>query len=308
MSDDETSTRVTGGIISGFPERRPVGPGEVAHALLTAVWTCHELSYDWNPNCAWYRGGTGEFEVVRVGGFLVMTYPSPISSGSVSLLWGRGITADLDGLLALDIESFRTDVDTGAHVESLRDPAPLTSIPNRDFDDYVYDLDEQLGLSGRRFRHRRRCLSALERRFTSVAAVHLDLGSPETRSQVWRMYDEWAAGRGESATIAAERRGLARVLEEGADAGLRCVGLDVEGSLRGFAVYDVFGDRATGHFMKAERDSDITAGTMHALFTAAHDIGARTMNIGYDGGLANLRRAKAQLKPQRLARMAWLTS
>ncbi|MEV6412966.1 phosphatidylglycerol lysyltransferase domain-containing protein [Kribbella sp. NPDC051718] len=307
MSDEDVSIRVVEGILSGFPEGRPVGSGALAQALLTALWTRHELPYDWNPNYAWYRGGTGEFVLVRFGGFLVMTYPSPISSGSVSLLWGRGVRADLDDLAALDIASFRADAGTGAHVESLRHPAALTPIPNRDFDDYIYDLDEQLRLSGGRFRHRRRCLSALKRDYASVEAVPLDLASAETTAQVWRMYDAWAAGREESATIEAERRGLARALERGADAGLRCVGLDVEGSLRGFAVYDVFGDKSTGHFMKAEHDSDITAGTMHALFAAAHDAGATTINIGYDGGLANLRRAKDQLKPQRMARMVWLT-
>ncbi|WP_248580878.1 phosphatidylglycerol lysyltransferase domain-containing protein [Nocardioides sp. InS609-2] len=236
-----------------------------------------------------------------------MTYPSPISSGSVSLLWGRGTPADLDDLTALGIAPFRADADTGAHVESLRHPAPFTCIPNRDFDDYVYNLDEQLGLNGRRFRHRRRCLSALERDYASVEAVPLVLGAAETNAEVWRMYDDWATGREDSATIAAERRGLARVLERGADAGLRCLGLDVDGSLRGFAVYDVFGERSTGHFMKAEHDSDITAGTMQALFAAAHEAGATTMNIGYDGGLANLRRAKDQLKPHCMARMVWLT-
>lgn len=304
---DRFGTALVEGPLTVLPEHRPLGPGERVQSLLTALWTRYEMPYDWNPHCAWYRGGSGELELVRVGGFLVLTYPSPISAGSVSLLWGRGSASDLDALAALDIASFRADVATGAHVEALRDPPPLTAIPFRDFDDYLYDLDEQLALDGRRFRHRRRCLAGLERDYGEVGAVPLELTSRETAEQVWRLYDRWADGREESLTIEAERRSLARALDLGAGAGLRCVGLEADGTLRGFAVYDVLGERSTGHFMKADRDSDLTAGTMHALFAAAHDAGATEMNCGYDGGLTNLRQAKDQLKPHRMAPMVWLT-
>ncbi|MGZ0150529.1 hypothetical protein ACXJJ3_25950 [Kribbella sp. WER1] len=117
----------------------------------------------------------------------MMTYPSPLRRSWASLPWGRGVRADLENLATLNIASFRAGAATGAHVEPLRHPTALTPIPNRDFDDYVYDLDEQLRLSGRRFRRRRRCLSALKADHTSVEAAPLNLVSAETAIRVWRM-------------------------------------------------------------------------------------------------------------------------
>lgn len=306
MIDGVPTSRGVAALLADVPEG-PLCPGEGARELLTRLWTSTEMSYDWNPSCAMYRDGTGDHVLVRLGGFLVLTFPSPISTGTVSLLWGRGTTADLDALADLDIASFRTDVGTAAHVEQLDHATTLAGIPRRDFDDYLYDLAEQVALDGRRFRHRRRCLSALERDYTTVASVALDLAEPGTRAEVWRIYDRWAAERDDGPTIDAERRGLARSLDDGTGIGMRGVGFEVDGTLRGFAVFDVLGTTSTGHFMKADRDSDIMAGTMHALFTAAHDQGATMMNIGYDGGLAGLRASKELLKPHRMLPSVWLT-
>lgn len=294
-------------LLSEFPEGRPLGPGDGTHELLTRLWTSTELPYDWNPSRAWYRNGAGVHELLRLGGFLVLTFPSPISTGVVSLLWGRGTTADSDALADLDIASFRSDVETATHIEQLNHATTLAGIPSRDFDDYLYDLGEQVALDGRRFRHRRRCLSALERDYTTASSVPLDLAEPDAWVEVWRIYDRWAAERVPGPTIDAERRGLARSLDGGDGIGMRGVGFEVDGTLRGFAVFDVLGTTSTGHFMKADRDSDIMAGTMHALFTAAHDQGATVMNIGYDGGLAGLRASKELLKPHRMLPTVWLT-
>jgi len=77
-------------------------------------------------------------------------------------------------------------------------------------------------------------------------ALAADLASAETS----HVNDRWASERNDSHTVAFEWRALALSLEAGSDAGLRCTGLDVEGALRGSAIYGVLGTISTAHIMK----------------------------------------------------------
>lgn len=293
-------------LFSGLPNYQAVGPREAAYELLANIWSRLHLPYDWNPNCVWFRSGTGDFAVRRVGGFLVQTFPAPIPPGAVSLLWGRGTKSDVDHLLEHRDLLYRSDAETQAHLDSIDHGAPFDSIPSRDFDDYIYALADQITLEGKKFSRRRTYLRSLDRDYGSAEVVAVDLTSDHAKADLRRVYDRWASWHKQSPTIAAERRALVRSLECGSALGLRCVGLEVEGSLRGFATYDVFGKMSTAHIVKSDRDSAISAGVWQGLFAAAHEAGATRMNCGYDGGLQGLRHAKQGLKPEKMLSTVWL--
>jgi len=280
-----------------FPDGQVVGVTDSTGAALASAWSTFAMPYDWNPTVASLRkSGTTRFK--RVGSFLAQSIRYG-PTGEVHLLWGSGSRSDLELLTAeLGGAVLRSDVATARHVEDLR-PRPAFSVhPNRAIDDYIYDLGEQVSMTGKKFSRRRTYLRALQRSSPSSRIVSLDPTDAADAAVIRQVQDEWLRTHGDSTTAAREADALERCLT--ADilpTSVRGVGLEIGGTMCGFALYDVVDGRAAAHFVKAHRDSAITCATWQGMFEDAALAGASELNAGYDGGLPGLRAAKTNLRP-----------
>ena len=291
-------TRERSPLWTEFPEGTDVPFGQAAYDALTHLWAAHGMPYDWNPNRVLLRNRDGMTRVKRLGQFLQLTVTAPGTAEPVKLLWGKGDGRDLVREFATAPTVFRTDPVTLEHLDSLRDALPFAALPAPAFNDYLYDLPEQTQMKGKRFARRRNYLRSLERSFTVVERVPLDLSHRSVVAQINRVHEDWLRERDDSPTIHDEQRALQRCLSGGgSNPSMRGVGLVLDGNLVGFAIYDVIGEHAAAHFVKSALESIVVTGTWHAMFDAARCAGARILNGGYDGGLSGLRTAKRSLVP-----------
>ncbi len=290
-----------------IPEGVDIAVGSAIIELLEPVWRGGRLPYEWNP-CRIAMRNRGEgYRLSRFGGFLVLSYPAPEDAGFATLLWGEGESEDLRAAMAGRL-LVRVGSRTADHVLTTAYGTELAAFPARNFDEYLYDLDAQVGLSGSRFARRRTYLRALERSATTVEFVDLDLSSTADLAEVGRLYSGWMTGRDATASIVDERAALATLLE--GDIPHRAIGLAglrVDGELAGFAAYDVLApDVATAHFIKSRSGGAETAATWQSFFASARRRGATTANGGYDGGVGGLREAKLGLRPSSMSEMFFL--
>lgn len=284
--------------LAELPERVDLPFERTAYETLTRLWSAHDMPYDWNPNRLLFRNYDGLIRLKRLSQFLQLTFPAPGTAEPVTLLWGRGDDHDLVHEFARAPTIFRTDPCTLKHLNALRASVPFATAPAPGFNDYIYDLPEQVNLNGKPFARRRTYLRSLERSYNSVAFVDLDLSNHSIATQINRINDDWLQRRGPSTTTLDEQRALNRCLSgAGTNPSTRAAGLILDGTLAGFAIYDIFGVFAAAHFVKSLHQSNVVAATWHALFRSAQSAGAKTLNGGYDGGLTGLRSAKRGLIP-----------
>jgi len=266
--------------------------------VLTRLWAAHDMPFEWNPNRVLLRNREGLTRVKRLGQFLQLTVTAPGTADPVKLLWGNGDGRDLAREFATVPTVLRTDPVTLQHLDSLRDALPFATLPAPAFNDYLYDLPEQTRMKGKRFARRRNQLRSLERSFTVAEGVPLDLSHRSVVAQINRIHEGWLRERDNSPSIQDEQRALQCCLSGGGNnPSMHGVGLVLDDSLVGFAIYDVIGEHAAAHFVKSALESSVVAGTWHAMFDAALYAGARILNGGYDGGLIGLRTAKRNLVP-----------
>jgi hypothetical protein len=285
------------GALAELPEATEQAMDDAALGVVRAQWRDLSLGYDWNPLRIAWRGSQRRYRITRFGSFLVLQCPGSEDGTFSTLLGGRGSGDDLATAMA-GHTMLRADPATAEHALDIGTGVAVFSA--RGFDEYLYDLPEQLALQGKRFGRRRTYLRSLERDAGSVELTDLDLESAHDASAVAWLYDSWSDVHGSEASVEDERAAL-QVLLDGGGREVRAAGLRIDGNLAGFGVYDLLADGvATAHFVKARRSSAETAATWQAVFASAHRAGASTLNGGYDGGLKGLRAAKSGLRPQKM--------
>lgn len=265
-----------------------------ALGIIRMLWRNQPLGYDWAPLRIAWRDGHCRYRIARFGDFLVLRCPGAEKGTYSTLLWGRGSSDDLARVM-VQYPLLRADLPTSEHAARLG--TDIVTFPASNFDEYLYDLPEQLALQGKRFGRRRTYLRSLERDSRSLELTDLDLDSEADVSAIAGLFDEWATEHGSEASVEDERVALQTLLA-GERHEARVAGLRVDGELAGFGVYDLLATGvATAHFLKARRSSAETAATWQAVFSSAHRAGASTLNGGYDGGRDGLRTAKTGLRP-----------
>lgn len=252
------------------------------------------LPYEWNSIGLWIRDD-GRTSLATQDGFRHLTFPSDDKSRLIHTALGAGDPRALvDILSATDV--LERVVGSGLAVKG--EPKDIVRIPDTRYSDYVYDLQEQVGLSGKRFARRRTYLRELSGRKHHYRDVDLNLADNSAREEIRTVNARWTADHDPNdRLIAAESAALARLLETAHLMPVIAKGITCDNELVAFSIFDVNGTHATAHFVKSQRDSAVTAFTWQSMFEAAHDLGALTINAGYDGGLAGLRRAKTNLTP-----------
>lgn len=251
----------------------------------------------------WVRDD-GRTSLQRAGTFTELRFPSDDGSRLLLTVLGEGHPSVLLELLE------RVDAIERVVPESLvltEEPDLILRVSDRRYADYVYELGEQLALEGRRFARRRTYLRSLASRGSRYDEVDLDLSEAIAQASIRDVNARWVNEREPDPLIAAESAALTRLLETAGVLPVTARGITCNDDLVAFGIFDVNGSVATAHFVKSARDSAVTACAWQSMFKAAFEMGARTMNAGYDGGVPGLRMAKSNLVPHRIIAKETLT-
>ncbi len=164
--------------------------------------------------------------------------------------------------------------------------------------DHILSTAEWSALAGGRFRNKRHAIRQLHARHT-VAARPLSLAEPATRQAMVAVFACWAARQPCPEASRHERAAFHRLLALGDDPRLICLGLEVDGALRGFTVNELLpGGYAMGHFMKADLSlPGVTPALLQATCQALHEHGYSYLNIMQDLGDPGIAHAKRLCRP-----------
>jgi hypothetical protein len=164
--------------------------------------------------------------------------------------------------------------------------------------DHILSTEEWSVLAGGKFRNKRQAVRQLHARH-AVTARLLSLAEPETRQMVLAVFARWAARQPCPAASQHEFAAFHRMLSLGDDSRLLCLGVEVDGVLRGFTVNELLpGGYAMGHFMKADLDTPgVSPALLQATCQVLHARGYPYLNIMQDLGDPGIAHAKRLCRP-----------
>ncbi len=171
---------------------------------------------------------------------------------------------------------------------------------DRDQHDYTYDVAVSLMMAGGRYKPMRDKLRKSRNRNPSASVGQLVLSDRGATSELVEVFDDWALGRDEDASV--ERHALLRCLEIAPHADLRCAAVSGPDGLLAFAI---FAPQSNGWavlpFAKTRSSCPIIGGLLWRAgleLSAAH--GFRWINYEQDLGMSGLRQYKVSLRPARM--------
>lgn len=173
-------------------------------------------------------------------------------------------------------------------------PCDLDLVIDRRFADYICDLSAQTSLEGPLFGRRRTYLRAVQKLDPPLVVRSLDPASRADADRTLAFMREWMDDR-DGIEMHAEYECAEAALTASGASWLRGVIVEQATEVLGIGLWSVTGQTAVAHVVKAVRDGRVTAWTWQNIFAMAFAEGAKTMNCGYDAGLAGLRRAKLGL-------------
>lgn len=164
--------------------------------------------------------------------------------------------------------------------------------------DHVLSTAEWSVLAGGKFRNKRYAIRQLHARHT-VNARPLSLAEHTTRQAVLAVFAHWAARQPCPDASRHERAAFQRFLALGDDPRLICLGLEVDGVLRGFTINELLpGGYVMGHVMKADLDMPgVSPALLQATCRALHERGYSYLNIMQDLGDPGIAHAKRLCRP-----------
>ncbi len=164
--------------------------------------------------------------------------------------------------------------------------------------DHVLSTEAWSTLAGGKFRNKRHVIRQLRARHAVEARV-LSLADPAARTAMLRLFEAWIARQPCPEAARHELHAFNRLVALGDDHRLLCLGLDVDGVVRGFTVNELLpGGYAMGHFMKA--DLDLPGCSPAVLQATCQELlrrGYAYLNIMQDLGDPGIAHAKRLCRP-----------
>ncbi|HAF85149.1 MAG TPA: hypothetical protein DCG32_02015 [Sphaerochaeta sp.] len=172
-----------------------------------------------------------------------------------------------------------------------------TSEHVRDLDDYLYESQKLIKLSGRKLQSKRNHISQFERKYTySVRALR----TVEERDECYRMASTtWLENQEKiSDEINAELGALRRTFDNWDNLGLVGILICVDHHLSAFTVGEVIDDKlAIVHFEKGDTSFTGIYAVINQLFCSMYLSDVQYINRQEDAGVPGLRKAKLSYKP-----------
>jgi len=172
-----------------------------------------------------------------------------------------------------------------------------TSEHVRDLDDYLYESQKLIKLSGKKLQSKRNHISQFERKYTYSVRP---LRTVEERDECYRMASTtWLGNQEEvSEEINAELGALRRTFDNWDNLGLVGILICVDHHLSAFTVGEVIDDKlAIVHFEKGDTSYAGIYSVINQLFCSMYLSDVQYINRQEDAGVPGLRKAKLSYKP-----------
>ena len=167
----------------------------------------------------------------------------------------------------------------------------------RNLDDYLYESQKLIKLSGRKLQSKRNHISQFERKYTYSVRP---LRTVEERDECYRMASTtWLGNQDEvSEEIKAELGALRRTFDNWESLGLVGILICVDHHLTAFTVGEVIDERlAIVHFEKGDTSYAGIYSVINQLFCSMYLSDVQYINRQEDAGVPGLRKAKLSYKP-----------
>lgn len=169
---------------------------------------------------------------------------------------------------------------------------------DRDNFDYIYELEDLLGLRGRLYETQRNQISRFRRHYERIETVFYRALSEIEAEDILELFQTWEANKEEE--LPRERFALRRSLFVSQEkSNLLSVGIKVDSKLIAFANAEITDSKyAIAHFAKADTQyPGIYSTLMHTLANTLFEAGVKYLNYEQDIGIPALRRAKNAFRP-----------
>ncbi len=167
----------------------------------------------------------------------------------------------------------------------------------RNLDDYLYESEKLIKLSGRKLQSKRNHISQFEREYTYTVRT---LSSKELRDACYNMaFNTWLEGRdGTTKELHDEMGALRRALDNWDELGLVGILVCVDNNITAFTIGEIIdGELAIVHFEKADTTYKGIYSVINQLFVSQYLSDVHYINRQEDAGVEGLRKAKLSYKP-----------
>ena len=180
-------------------------------------------------------------------------------------------------------------------------PDEFDFVHERDYDEYVYEKDKLMYLSGRALHKKKNHLNYFYRTYHyEVKELTADM-EPQIMDLVNRVREVRSYTQEEEDSLTAEKKAIRRILAHLEEENVYSVGIFIHGQLEAFAIGERLNeDTAVEHFEKA---NDSIRGLYQAICSEYCQILPEEIvyvNREEDMGLENLRQAKEALRPHHM--------
>jgi hypothetical protein len=177
----------------------------------------------------------------------------------------------------------------------------ITVREDRDNFDYLYSIQDLLGLQGKALRGPRNRVNRFIRRYPRASFESLDLKQRAAQEQILTVTERWAGGKPPSMSKAAAREmtAIRRFLSNAGSTDFIAVGVVNDDALLAYSIDEVLPDGVcVSHFCKADVSySGISAFLMEQEVQYLDAQGVKVLNLEQDLGIEGLRRSKMGYRP-----------
>jgi Uncharacterized conserved protein len=181
-------------------------------------------------------------------------------------------------------------------------PGEMEFTHDRDYDEYVYEKEKLMHLSGRALHKKKNHLNYFLKTFKYEAKPITEDMIPQIMELTDKVSEARSYGDEEIESLNAEKEAIAEILKFVDDPKVYTVAIFIKGKLEAFAIGErLSDDTAVEHFEKASDDFRGLYQAICSEFCKSLPDDIQFVNREEDMGFENLRQAKEALKPHHMA-------
>ncbi len=238
-------------------------------------------------------------EISLLNDNLVIKLPDYITGKTViSILGNQKINQSMSELLS---QPFEIKLVPEIVIKELADTENIEATPDRNNHDYIYLLEDQASLGGRKFKRKRNRLSVFLRSYEDRITIQEFLLTNEGKiNELEKLFKHWAIERQrDEPEVAHEKDAILRLLDKADHFNLKCYEVLIDNKMVGFSINEILSSEyAVCHFHKSlvsYKDLDIFLSTYVAKQLLSE--GCKFVNWEQDLGIEGLREAKESYYP-----------
>jgi len=182
----------------------------------------------------------------------------------------------------------------------IKDLGKFTITEDPDNHDYIILALKLSELKGQQYASKRKGVKRFQSNYAGRYQARKVPINEQTAREIVNTFHSWHAESGKNHDeIADEQAALEKILSSAQHLPLDALGIYIDDVMVAYAIYELQGEYAIGHFMKASRGhKGLYDYLKHVSATDIHLQGAKYINYEQDLGIEGLRKSKLLLRPE----------